>query len=76
MLSMTIGKVYITGKWPQEIDGLFLGYSDTKTKVFTWHLEGLARRGKLYKTQDPAYLAECLGVADYKYKSVVTYQDF
>lgn len=63
---MNIGHVTITGQKPLEIDGLFMGYTK-KTVRFRMTTEGLVRNHKLYKTFDPAYLAEAFGFIDYKY---------
>jgi len=61
---MRIGTLTITGRWPMELDGLFLGYTESTAKRFALVEGGIERRGRLYKTHDPRYLAECLGVLD------------
>ena len=63
----TIGTLIIYGSFPQSLDGLFLGYSESKSIRFSWTVEGFERKGKLYKTQDPAKLIELLGVIDARY---------
>ena len=69
---MQLGHVTITGNKSLEIDGLFMGYIK-RTFRFKMTTEGLIRNHKLYKTLDPAYLAESLGFIDYKYSISLTY---
>ncbi len=63
---MKLGTLTITGDRNIDWDGLSLG-----TAHCTWRFKitsgGLLRKGTLYLTHDPAYLAEALGFFNYKY---------
>ncbi len=62
---MRLGTVTLTGDFPAEIDGLVL--PDVRRTVrFALTDAGLERKGKLWKTLDPALLAEALGVRNTK----------
>ena len=67
---MRIGTLTVIGKRPMEIDGLFMGWNDCKL-VFAVMLDGFKRKGKLYKTLDPEYLCQALGIKDYKWDQTV-----
>lgn len=68
---MTIGTVTISGWWPAEIDGVVMpDYVATRRFAFT--TDGMVRGGKLYKTFDPYYLADALGVRQAKISTTVS----
>ena len=64
---MRLGTLTITGQFPNNLDGLFLSHSAEAKIVFKWTTDGFIRKGRLYKTQDPAHLIQALGVLNSKY---------
>jgi len=64
-----IGTLTITGSYPLQWDGLDMGEAEC-VRVYASTLDGFVRRGRLFKTLDPAALMEALGVrGDYSLKT-------
>jgi hypothetical protein len=67
MKNNTLGTLTITGKFPIEIDGLFLGYTAKKSIRFYISQDGFIRNNKLYKTLEPNILIDALGIIESNY---------
>jgi hypothetical protein len=71
---MILGTCTISGQFPVEVDGLFLGFRPRRIR-FDVTTKGLLRQNKLYKTHDGAMLAELLGIDNakvtYNYNAVL-----
>ena len=64
---MKLGTITITGKYPMEVDGLFLGYTNRIKRVYHLTDRGIQRKNILYKTFDTLFLIEKLGIIEAKH---------
>lgn len=53
-----LGTLTIVGRWPMEADGLQLGYTKAKRRVYKLTTKGFLRGRKLFKTLDPQVMVE------------------